>query len=1153
MREVALGDRFTAPSGRVLLTGMQAVVRLLINQSERDRAVGLGTGGYVSGYRGSPLGALDTAIERAEKYLKPRRIVFRPGVNEDLAATAVWGSQQTHCIGEPDVDGVFGLWYGKGPGVDRSGDVLKHANFAGTWKNGGVIALAGDDHTCKSSTIPHHSELAFIDAAIPLLVPSTVQELLDFSAVAWAMSRFSGCWVGLKVVSDIADATAVVDCDPFRVKIQAPDFALPEDGVHIRIPNQAVSIQGRDQEARLYRWKLPAAKSFAAVNRIDTVLWHGAPAEIGIITVGKAYLDVRRAFGLLGLDEATVATLGIGVYKVGLVWPLEQEGLHAFVAQGYRELLVVEEKRAVIEPQVKEIYYCRPDAPRVFGKHGPDGKLQFPPEGELSPLLIARILANQLEDRLPEGTHARLRELEETIKIANPVEMTANRAPYFCSGCPHNTSTNVPAGSTALGGVGCHILALGMGRENVGFTHMGAEGVNWTGLAPFTKTKHVFQNIGDGTYFHSGYLAIRAAIAAKHNITYKILYNDAVAMTGGQPVDGTLTAPMIVQQMRAEGVRRIEIVAEDSGAWAHVPLPSDVSVHPRTELMAVQHEMRKIEGVSILIYDQTCATEKRRRRKRGKMADPDLRIFINELVCEGCGDCSRASNCLSVQPSETEFGRKRQIDQSSCNKDISCVKGFCPSFITIEGVRLRKVKKNERDLPQIPAPVISELTAPYDILITGIGGTGVVTISAILAMSAHLTNLGATVMDMTGMAQKGGAVLSHVRLAPRPEDIDAVRIAEGSANLLIACDNVTASSTDALIRTRRKVTRAVVNDHEAITAAFIRNPDAPRHAASLRSLLEARFGAAADFLDATGLATTLLGDAIAANMMLLGFAWQKGLVPLPLGALMRAIELNDTAVALNKRAFDIGRLAAHDPTALRSRTDSHWQDVPAHHSLSETLDEIVQRRIAFLTEYHNATYARRFGALLERIREKECAVRGSEGALSEAAARNLFKLMAYKDEYEVARLYSAPSFLAQLSTTFEKMGRIKIHLAPPMFAPRDPETGHLRKRAFGPWVLTAFRALKHFKFLRGTPFDPFGYTRERRAERALSERYEAMLDRFVDDLTPERISVALDLARLPESIRGFGHVKEAALAQVLPRWSELMKAYEEAKPMSIAA
>jgi len=1170
VQPVSLDDKYTLQSGRAFMTGTQALVRLPMLQRARDLAAGLNTAGFISGYRGSPVGGLDQALWKAKPFLDEHHVVFRPGVNEDLAATSIWGTQQVNLYPDAKYDGVFAVWYGKGPGVDRCGDVFKHANSAGTSKHGGVLVLAGDDHAAKSSTLAHQSEHVFKACCIPLLNASSVQEYLDLGLHGFAMSRFSGCWVAFKCVTDVIESGAVVDIDPQRVRIVTPsDFAMPAGGLNIRWPDGFL-----EQEARLLDYKVYAALAYCRANKLDRVVWDSPRARLGIITTGKSYGDTLQALADLGIDERVAAEAGIRLYKVAMSWPLEPQGARKF-AEGLEEILVVEEKRQVIEYQIKEeLYNWREGShpPRVVGKFDdngewsiaagqPAGNWLLPAHYELSPALITKALANRfaklgLDKALGERYRERLAYLEFKEKALARPRVVTSRQPYFCSGCPHNTSTHVPEGSRALAGIGCHFMALWMDRNTATFTHMGGEGAPWIGQAPFTSCPHVFANIGDGTYFHSGLLAIRAAVAAKVSMTYKILYNDAVAMTGGQHHDGPLDPPIISRQIAAEGVKPIVVVTDEPDKY---PPATDwapgVTIRHRDELDAVQRELRETPGVSALIYDQTCASEKRRRRKKNEYPDPAVRAVINEMVCEGCGDCSEKSNCLSVEPLETEFGRKRLINQSSCNKDFSCLKGFCPSFVTVEGGRLKKGRsaaKAADDFPALPEPALPQLGAPYGVLVTGIGGTGVITIGQILAMAAHLEAKGVSVLDMSGLAQKYGAVMSHVQLASSPEALSATRIDTGGANLVIGCDLVVSASTDAIAKMAPGRTRAVVNASVTPTAEFVRNPNWQLPGSDLQHDIDEACGrAGAAFIAATQLATGLMGDAIATNMLMLGYAYQKGWIPVSAASLERAIELNGVAVEFNQQSFLWGRRAAVDLERVE-RIARPAEVIALGEHFSRTLDELVERRVKFLAGYQNAAYAERYRQLVERARAREKEI-GASTKLTEAVARYYAKLLAYKDEYEVARLHADGALERKIAGMFEGDYQLVFHLAPPLLARKDPTTGEPRKMRFGAWMLPVFRLLKTLRRLRGTALDPFGYTVERRTERALIAEYEADVERLLAKLSPANHSLAVQIASVPEDIRGFGHVKTHHLATARKKRDELFARFDSTEKERVAA
>ncbi len=1152
-REYRLEDRYTRTSGRVYLTGVQALVRLPMLQRQRDDAAGLDTAGFVSGYRGSPLGTYDMALWQAQDLLAEHRVRFEPGVNEDLAATAVWGSQQAGLYPNPRHDGVFGIWYGKGPGVDRSCDALKHGNYAGAAATGGVLVLAGDDPGAKSSSIAHQSEPALIHCGIPILNPASVQDYLDLGLHGFALSRYSGCWVAMKCLTDTVDSGGSVDVSPERVRIRHPeDHALPEAGLGIGWTNIPLQV-----EARLFQQRLPAVQAYVRANGLDRVVVDAPRRRLGIVTTGKAYLDVRQALDALGIDEARAAEIGLSVYKVALTWPLEPTAARRF-AEGLEDLLVVEEKRPIVEDQLARLLYNLERRPRLLGKRDAEGAPLVPSEGELAPGLVAQVLRDWLECRVPGFRAPRA---AASAAVQPPALM---RLPSFCSGCPHNTSTVLPEGSLALGGIGCHGMAVWMpDRPTLAVTQMGGEGANWVGAAPFTETPHLFQNIGDGTYFHSGLLAIRAAVTAGVNLTYKVLANGAVAMTGGQRIEGEslageVTVPEIARQLDAEGVKRIAVVADDPSKYPDdARFPARVSFHGRDELDAVQKELRQIPGVTAIVYDQTCAAEARRLRKRGELPDPDRRVVIHELVCEGCGDCSVQSNCISIEPVETEFGRKRRINQSSCNKDFSCVKGHCPSFVSVIGGRLRQAHPEGTDAgladpaADLPLPEPPDLSRPCNVLVAGIGGTGVVTLGALLGMAAHLEGKGCSVLDVTGLSQKNGAVTAHVRVAERPEALHATRIAAGTADLVLGCDVVVASGMEAMATMARDRTLALVNDHVAPTADFASNPDLDLGSAAMEDRIRKATGDAR-FVDATGLATALLGDGLYTNPFLLGYALQLGRLPVGLGALERAIELNERAVEANKRALAWGRLAAHDFAAVaRAAGRAARSEAPAPES--ETLDALVERRAAFLADYQNGAYARRYRVLVAKVAEREQAAVPGSDELARAVARYAFKLMAYKDEYEVARLWTDGSLQRQLEAQFEGDYRLVLHLAPPSFPVvdwivdrRDAASGRTRKMDLGGWSFGVLRLLARFRFLRGTPFDVFGYHPHRRLERRLLAEYEATLEELGRGLDAENHALAVEIASLPEQIRGYDLVKEQHLERLAPRRTELLEAFRAA-------
>ncbi|MGB3387483.1 MAG: indolepyruvate ferredoxin oxidoreductase family protein [Pseudaminobacter sp.] len=1127
LHDVALSDKFDLGKERVFLSGAQAVVRMLLMQRERDRRAGLNTAGFVSGYRGSPLGGLDQQLWKAKEQLAAADIVFQPGLNEELAATACWGSQQAELLGEGKYDGVFSVWYGKGPGVDRSGDVFRHANLAGSSKHGGVLALMGDDHTAESSTNAHATEFLFVDTMMPILNPAGVQELIDYGLYGYAMSRFSGTWAAVKCVKDNIESTASVDASLDRLNIVLPEFDMPPGGLNIR--NELDQL---GQEARLHEYKRAAAAAFIRVNNLNRMIYSGGVnARIGIITVGKSYLDVRQALDDIGIDEKRANEIGVRLFKVGCPWPLDFEHVAGFV-RGLETVVVVEEKRSLIEVQLREALYGTANQPAIVGKKDERGGWLFPAKGALDPNDIAIALGERILRTIGPAQDiaanvSRLRQFQ--AMLADTVDV-GSRTPFFCSGCPHNSSTKVPEGSLAAAGIGCHFMALWMDRSTVGFTAMGGEGAQWVGQAPFSKRDHIFQNLGDGTYNHSGVLALRFALASSANITYKILYNDAVAMTGGQPHEGNLTVDMIARQVRAEGVERIAVVTDEPGKYAgRVEFPAGATIHHRDELGLVQRELREVKGVSVLLYDQTCAAEKRRRRKRGTFPDPDKRIFINELVCEGCGDCGVQSNCVSVQPVETEFGRKRRIDQSSCNKDFSCVNGFCPSFVTVHGAKIRKAEGlagKSDPLAGVPEPSQFPLDQGWSSIIDGVGGTGVVTVGAILGMAAHLEGKGCGLIDMAGLAQKGGSVFTHVRIATMPEEIHAIRVSAGKADLVLGCDLVVSGAKKVLASVREGHTIFVANTAEIMPGEFTRSADFSLPIERLKKAIRQATGEGkAHFFDATRTATALFGNSLGANMFMLGFGYQHGGLPLSAEAIEKAIELNGQAVAMNIAAFRWGRRAAHEPEFVgdlvgRSSRSSDMQVV------AQSLDEIIARRVEFLTAYQNAAYARRYSERIAALRAAEDRAQPGSTVVTEAVARNLFKLMAIKDEYEVARLYTDGTFQRQLREQFQDYDRLEFHLAPPILGRRGKD-GKPRKSSFGPWMLKGFSLLAALKGLRGSALDIFGYSAERRMERELLAQYEADLSLIADSLSPDTLEAAAALASVPALVRGYGHVKQA--------------------------
>ena len=1165
---VTLDDKYSLASGRAFMSGTQALVRLPMLQRQRDATNGLNTAGFISGYRGSPLGGYDQALWSAKKHLAAQNIVFQPGVNEELAATALWGTQQLDIFPQTKkFDGVFGIWYGKGPGVDRCSDVFKHANMAGTAKHGGVIAIAGDDHIAKSSTAAHQSDHIFKACGLPVFFPSSVQDILDMGLHAFAMSRFAGVWSGMKTIQEIVESSSSVYVDPDRVDIVIPtDFQVPEGGLHIRWPDAPL-----EQEARLMNHKWYAALAYVRANKLNHNVIAGANDRFGLIASGKAYNDTRQALIDLGLTDDECRRLGIRLHKVNVVWPLEATITRDF-AKGLQEILVVEEKRQVIEYQLKEeLYNWRSDVrPNVLGKFdeapddqsggewsqpNPSGNWLLRAQADLTPAIIAKAIAKRLKKLGVDADTARrmderiamVEAKERSMTVLNVDGLTATdaageRTPFFCSGCPHNTSTRVPEGSRALAGIGCHYMTVWMDRSTVTFSQMGGEGVAWVGQAPFTTDKHVFANLGDGTYYHSGLLAVRQSLAAGVNITYKILFNDAVAMTGGQPVDGTLRVPEMTRELEAEGVKKIVVVTDEPEKYDNVTnLAPGVTVHHRDDLDTIQKQLREIEGCTVIVYDQTCATEKRRRRKRGTLVEPAKRVVINELVCEGCGDCSVQSNCLSVEPIETEFGRKRRINQNTCNKDYSCVKGFCPSFVTVEGGQMKSGKKaasqkpDPFSLPAVPQPRLPLCEAPWGIVVAGVGGTGVITIGQLLGMAAHLEGKGIVTQDAGGLAQKGGGTWSHIQIANRVEAIPTTKVGTAEADLVIGCDPMVSANKATVTVMRMGRTYVALNTHGTPTAAFVTNPNWQFPAANCDTAIAAAVGA--DHIgrvDADLLAVQLVGDSLYTNPLMLGYAWQQGRIPLSQAALMRAIELNNVQIDNNKLAFEWGRRAAHDLPAVLALL------APAqviNFTKKTTLIEMVAKRVEHLTGYQNAAYAAQYQAFVKKVQAAESQLGSTK--LTEAVARYLFKLMAYKDEYEVARLHTDKSFLNKVASQFEGDYKLHYHLAPPMIA-KTNDKGELIKQPFGPWMLTAFGVLAKLKGLRGGAFDVFGRTAERKMERALIVEYSACIDELLRSLNAGNHALAVDIARIPEDIRGYGHVKERHLHAARPKWASMM-------------
>lgn len=1149
---ISLDDKFAAEAGSVYLTGTQALVRLPMTQMRRDRAAGLNTGAFISGYRGSPLGGFDQQLVRAKRFLDRWDVVFQPGLNEDLAAAAVWGSQQVQLSPGARKDGVLGIWYGKGPGVDRSGDVFKHANAAGTAARGGVLAIAGDDHTCKSSSIPHQSDHAFISALIPMLYPSSVHEFLEMGLLGIAMSRFSGCWVGFKVISETVETTTVVDLAQETRRFRLPeDFPLPPDGLNLRWPDPPLV-----QDERLQEHKGFAAIAFARANGVDLLALPNPHARFGIVASGKAFEDVMQALDELAIGPAERAAIGLRLYKVRMPWPLEPEGIRHF-SEGLEEILIVEERREIIENQIKQqLFNWRADVrPRIVGKFDEaDRPLLHLSAGLSVGDVAAAIAARLVRLGLPEGLAARIEAraaaLGATEARAARHAAPVLRLPHFCAGCPHNTSTRVVEGSLAMAGIGCHFMVQWMDRNTQTFTHMGAEGVPWTAISRFSDERHRFVNLGDGTYFHSGQLAIRQAVAAGANVTYKILYNGVVAMTGGQPLDGTLTPQQITHQMHHEGVARIVLMSDRPDRYRPADLAPGTQIRHRDTIDATMRELREVPGVTVIVYEQACAAENRRRRKRGTLEDPDLRLWINPAVCEGCGDCSVQSNCIAVEPEETAMGRKRRINQSICNKDYSCLKGFCPSFVSLRGSRLRRGEAKAPDAEPLPDPDAPELDRPWNLIVTGVGGTGVLTIGAILGMAAHVEGKLPMVLDMAGLAQKGGAVLSHVRIAPTGHPLTEPRITPGRADLLLGADAVVSASKEVVALCDPTRTEAVLNTHVIPVSDFVRSRDFDFRAAALQQMVAGMARSRDNFLDFTGLAVALTGDEISANVMMLGYAWQKGLVPLRHNSILTAITLNGVAIEANTAAFAWGRRLAHDPGGVRALATPEAARAPVLDRM--TTAEIIAHRSAHLAAYQDEALASRYRSRLDRLARRLGDPGEAGAALLRAAAIGYARTLAYKDEYEVARLYSDPAFRRSLAASFEPGARISLNLAPPFLAGRAAD-GRPKKREFGRWILPVLAVLARMKRLRGTWADPFARTPERRNERELIALCEADLDLAEATATPETLPRLTELLALYDQIRGFGPVKEAARQRQMARRGQILAALQGGTALDVAA
>ncbi|WP_448628204.1 indolepyruvate ferredoxin oxidoreductase family protein [Geodermatophilus sp. URMC 64] len=1159
-----LEDRFERTAGRVYLTGWDALVRLPLMQRQRDELAGLNTAGFVSGYPGSPLGGLDSLLRAQRAMLAERHVHFEPGLNEDLAATSIWGTQNlNNGPVRTRYDGVFGMWYGKGPGVERSTDAMRTANFQGTARHGGVLAVAGDDHNARSTVTAQQSETLFIHMHMPVLNPATVQEYLDYGLAGWALSRFASTWVGFIALNDTADSAATVDVDPARPRLVVPEGVVPPPPMAVGRAGEGVA-GGLSREREIRTLRLPAAQAFVRANGLDRVVV-GADrgrGRLGVVASGKAYLDVLDALGRLGLTPEAAADLGIRVYKVAMPWPLEPEGAAEFAAS-VDEVLVVEPKHPIMEDQLSRLLWRLPAErrPRLVGKDDETGAPLVPAYGALDATLVSRVLLRRLEAVAGADVAARLRP-RESIELLTPTPPSADepvRAAGFCSGCPHNTSTRVPEGSFAIGGTGCHGMAAGLtvpGRETHHFTHMGGEGALWIGMAPFAEQSHTFQNMGDGTYSHSGFLAIRAAIAADVTMTFKVLLNGYISMTGGQAIPGGLSAQQLAAQVLAEGARRVVVVSDDVGSYkGREPFPAGVRVHDREELLAVEDELRTEPGVTVLIYDQACAAELRRERKRGRAVDPDKRTFIHETVCEGCGDCNVQSNCISVEPLDTDLGRKRRINQSTCNKDFTCVTGYCPSFVTLYGATPRRRGKadvgDRGDLfAALPTPPVAGDTGPYNILVGGIGGGGVLTVGALVGMAAHLEGKAASVLNESGLAQKNGAVQSHVRVAGDPAAELSPRIGAGASDLVLGADIVVAAGAGPLATMDPARTTVVVNQDVRPTVAFAANGRLDLSSGPMERRLRRATGDRVETVAADAVATDLMGDSIYANLFLLGYAAQRGLLPVSVAALERAIEINGVAVAQNREAFGWGRLAAADPERVAAIRARHAGPAPAAPRRDEPVEDLIARRRAFLVDYQDEAWARRYETAVQRVAAAEQRAVPGTDVLTHAVAENLFKLMAYKDEYEVARLYLAPEFTARLEDAFEGDYRVKVNLAPQVLNRRDRGTGRARKWEIPLEVARpAFGVLARARRLRGTKLDVFGKTAHRKAERARIDEYLAVMDEVTGALTRDNHRIAVQVASLPETIRGFDTIKDEAAQRAEEKQAVLL---EEFRALTVA-
>ncbi len=1138
--EIKLDDKYKLESGIRFLTGSQALVRIPIVQIRKDIRNNLNTACYISGYRGSPLGGYDQQILKNIDYLKNHNIYFQPGINEELAATSLWGTQQSNLRGEGKFDGVFGVWYGKGPGVDRAGDALKHVNLAGTSKYGGVLALMGDDHICESSTTSHQSEFAMIDAMIPFFNPSGVQEILDYGLYGIELSRRSGCWVGIKCVHDNVSSGATVNLDENRISIKnVSNEFYPKEGLNIRLNDTPQS-----KEHRLHYHKIKFVKEFCKVNELNQIIYNPFNSKVGIVSTGKSYLDTKLALEKIGIDQNSAEQVGIKFLKIAMPWPLEESIIHKF-SEGLEKIIVVEEKRSLIETQIKEILFNTSKKISVIGKLDEENNDLFISSGALDPAKIAIKLHKHLKKYYSSDNVQRKVDVISDLINQNRNLLNVKRIPYFCSGCPHNTSTKIPENTRAITGISCAYLVQHMERNNEGFTQMGSEGASWVGESVFSNTDHVFQNMGDGTYIHSGILSIRHAVAAKTKMTFKILYNDAVALTGGQALDGLPTVAQMSRQLEAEGVKEIAIISDEPNKYdISENFSKNSKVYDRKEIIDVQINLSKINHTTAIIYDQTCAAEKRRRIKKSLLPEPSKKIFINEKVCEGCGDCGIQSNCVSIVPKETEYGRKRQIDQSNCNKDYSCVDGFCPSFVSVEGeVRIKKnyneelIKKVNSIISEPKLPVINK---SYGVMIAGIGGTGVVTIGAILATAAQIDGKGAGVLDMTGLAQKGGSVKSFLRIFDDPKEISTIRLSYGDTNLLMGFDLLVANDDEVLKTLDKKITKSIINSDEVMTGEFTRDKDFSLPFDEMKvNLLHILGENNTNFIPSNTIASKILGDSILSNMFIVGNAFQSGLLPIRGNAIEQAIKLNGVSVEQNLNAFRLGRYSVNMKNEILNNVNDKEK-------ILTNFDEKYNDRFNFLINYQNEKYAKEYKKLVDYAKQCEKKV-GNGRHFSKAVALNYFKLMSYKDEYEVARLYSDNNFADNIKQTFEGNYKINFYLAPPIFSKKDKVTGVPLKMKFGQWILTLFKIISKFKFLRGTIIDPFGYLKERKNERKLIIDYKNCILEIGKKLSKDNYDIAVDIAFTPDQIRGFGHIKEKNIKIAEDCRNNLITTFHESK------